>query len=104
MKDNHKNLDKLNDLLPIMSFNGKESVETLGTVFHNYFEEKHSPRDIAADLGRRNIDKVQQIELHYLKFTHALCSRSWNMRFCLFLCCYYQRGHRNQENHNRRRA
>ena len=62
------NLAKPYNLLSIMRFNGKQNVETLDQAFYNYFEEKNSPKDAAATLGRRSKDKVQQIELHDDKF------------------------------------
>ena len=44
------NLAKPNDLLSIMSSNGKENNETLEKLFHNYFKEKHSTRDVTEAL------------------------------------------------------
>ena len=52
------NLAKHNDMLSIMISNGKESAEALDQVFHNHFEEKHSPQDIAAAIRRRITEKV----------------------------------------------
>ena len=92
IKKNKRNLSKPRDLLSIISLNGKENVETLDQTFSSYFGGKLKHEEIDAGLGRSNRKNVVQVELHDVKFIHAMHARNWNRSYCPFLGCYCERG------------
>ena len=96
IRNNNRNLAKPMNLLSIMSSNGKENIETLSKVFKDYFTEKGSIQQLEEVLGSKNIT---QIELHDVKFTHAMHCRNWNRSHYPFLGCYCQRGESFNEDH-----
>ena len=102
-KNHNINLAKPNNLLSIMSSNGKEIIDTLDEVFKYFFEEKYSSNRLVNVFGINNTDNMSQIDLHDVKFTYAMHSRNWNSSCDPFLGRHCQRGYSFKENHIPRR-
>ena len=74
------------------STNGKEDTKTLENVLEHHFKNKHELDEIERSLDKSNNNIFLVLELHEVKFTHAMHNRNWNHRFYPFLGFYRQRG------------
>ena len=93
IQNNIRNLAKRNNLLIIMSTNGKEDIKTLDNIFEHYFQKKYKVNEITNTLHRNNnSNNVLILELYDIKFTYTMYNRNWNHSYYPFLGCYYQRG------------
>ena len=88
---NNRNLSKPSNLLSTLSSNGKENIATLDNAFNDYFKIKHSMNQLASIINRKDVESTLQMNLHDVKFTHAMCSRSWNRSCYPFLGCHCKR-------------
>ena len=86
-----RNLAAPNNLMTMMSTNGKEDTKTLDNILEHCFMKKDESEDIIRILERANDNNVLTLELHDAKFTHAMHNRNRNRRFYPILGCCCQR-------------